>query len=170
MHDTNATCLLTPSLPHLVQALYQYDCLRANKSTMAWGVEARVPFLDRDFLNVAMGIDAKDKMISKAEGKIEKYILRKAFDTPENPYLPENVLWRQKEQFSDGVGYSWIDGLKDFAASQVSAGWRVVLCMSTVETGYWAECVGRCEAVPGARWATRCLHGMWWAAPAACVQ
>uniref|UniRef100_A0A383V7J6 Asparagine synthetase [glutamine-hydrolyzing] n=1 Tax=Tetradesmus obliquus TaxID=3088 RepID=A0A383V7J6_TETOB len=103
-----------------VQALYQFDCLRANKSTMAWGVEARVPFLDRQFLNVAMAIDPAEKMINKAEGRMEKYILRKAFDTPENPYLPAHVLWRQKEQFSDGVGYSWIDGLKDHANNVVS--------------------------------------------------
>lgn len=103
-----------------VQALYQYDCLRANKSTMAWGLEARVPFLDRDFLNVAMAIDPAEKMIDKTKGRIEKHILRKAFDTPEDPYLPASVLWRQKEQFSDGVGYSWIDGLKAHAESQVT--------------------------------------------------
>ncbi|GIL60360.1 hypothetical protein Vafri_14975 [Volvox africanus] len=100
--------------------LYKYDCLRANKATMAWGVEARVPFLDRAFLNVAMAIDPAAKMIDKSNGRIEKYILRKAFDTPEDPYLPHEVLWRQKEQFSDGVGYSWIDGLKAHADSQVS--------------------------------------------------
>eukprot|EP00775_Hariotina_reticulata_P001849 gene1849-2182_t len=103
-----------------VQALFQYDCLRANKSTMAWGVEARVPFLDKGFLNVAMEIDPTEKMIDKSKGRIEKYILRKAFDTPDNPYLPEHVLWRQKEQFSDGVGYSWIDGLKAHADAIVT--------------------------------------------------
>jgi asparagine synthase (glutamine-hydrolysing) len=79
---------------------------------MAWGVEARVPFLDKEFLEVAMSIDPKEKLIDKANGRIEKYIVRKAFDTPDRPYLPDEVLWRQKEQFSDGVGYSWIDGLK----------------------------------------------------------
>jgi len=103
-----------------IQVLYQFDCLRANKATMAWGVEARVPFLDRNFLDVAMAIDPSEKMINRAAGRIEKYILRKAFDTPESPYLPSTVLWRQKEQFSDGVGYSWIDGLKEHAAQVVS--------------------------------------------------
>jgi asparagine synthase (glutamine-hydrolysing) len=103
-----------------IQDLYKYDCLRANKSTMAWGVEARVPFLDRHFLDVAMALDPKEKLIDKKNGRIEKYILRKAFDTPENPYLPSEVLWRQKEQFSDGVGYNWIDGLKAHAETVVS--------------------------------------------------
>jgi len=105
---------------HKLKALSKYDCLRANKSTMAWGLEARVPFLDRDFLNVSMGIDPKFKMVRHHDKKIEKYILRKAFDVPEDPYLPSNVLWRQKEQFSDGVGYSWIDGLKKHADSEVT--------------------------------------------------
>lgn len=101
-----------------ISALSKYDCLRANKSTYAWGVETRVPFLDKSFLNIAMKLDAKHKMINCGQGRIEKYILRKAFDTNKTngePYLPEQVLWRQKEQFSDGVGYSWIDGLKDHA-------------------------------------------------------
>ena len=98
--------------------LYLFDCLRANKSTSAWGVEARVPFLDADFLNVAMSIDPSEKMIVK--GKIEKHILRDAFDTPEEPYLPADILWRQKEQFSDGVGYGWIDALRDTADKAVS--------------------------------------------------
>ncbi|PLB54408.1 asparagine synthetase 1 [Aspergillus steynii IBT 23096] len=105
-----------------VKNLHLADCLRANKSTSAWGLEARVPFLDKEFLEVTMGTDSKDKMITK--DRIEKYILRKAFDTtdePDNkPYLPEKILWRQKEQFSDGVGYSWIDGLKDQAELQVT--------------------------------------------------
>ncbi|CDO92506.1 unnamed protein product [Kluyveromyces dobzhanskii CBS 2104] len=107
-----------------VKNLHLADCLRANKSTMAWGLEARVPFLDRDFLQLCMNIDPNDKMIKPAEGKIEKYILRKAFDTSDEPdvkpYLPEEILWRQKEQFSDGVGYSWIDALKDTAESTIS--------------------------------------------------
>jgi asparagine synthase (glutamine-hydrolysing) len=77
-----------------------------------------VPFLDKDFLDVVMGIDPKDKMITPE--RMEKYILRKAFDDPEKPYLPHKILWRQKEQFSDGVGYSWIDSLKDFAEKEVS--------------------------------------------------
>lgn len=107
-----------------VKNLHLADCLRANKSTMAWGLEARVPFLDKEFLQLCMNIDPNDKMIKPAEGKIEKYILRKAFDTTDEPdvkpYLPEEILWRQKEQFSDGVGYSWIDGLKDAAENAIS--------------------------------------------------
>lgn len=100
-----------------INALSKYDCLRANKSTAAWGVETRVPFLDRKFLDVALDIDARYKMINNEDGKqkIEKFILRKAFDVTDKPYLPPDVLWRQKEQFSDGVGYSWIDGLKEHA-------------------------------------------------------
>mmetsp|Transcript_15087 Transcript_15087/g.39865 ORF Transcript_15087/g.39865 Transcript_15087/m.39865 type:complete len:630 (+) Transcript_15087:205-2094(+) len=103
-----------------VAQLNIYDCLRANKSTMAWGVEARVPFLDADFLEVAMNIDPAEKMIDVSKGRIEKYILRKAFDTPDDPFLPNEILWRQKEQFSDGVGYGWIDALRDHADAQVS--------------------------------------------------
>ena len=87
--------------------LHQYDCLRANKSLAAWGIEGRVPFLDKEFIDVAMTINPKDKMIS-AE-RIEKWVVRKAFEN----YLPKEVLWRQKEQFSDGVGYNWIDTLKN---------------------------------------------------------
>jgi asparagine synthase (glutamine-hydrolysing) len=105
-----------------VENLHLADCLRANKSTSAWGVEARVPFLDKQFLNVSMNIDPAEKMITKE--RIEKYILRKAFDTtdePETPaYLPDKILWRQKEQFSDGVGYGWIDALKDNAELHVT--------------------------------------------------
>jgi len=97
-----------------LDALHLYDCLRANKAMMAWGVEARVPFLDREFLDVAMGIDAAAKMAG--DGLIEKAILREAFAG----YLPDSILWRQKEQFSDGVGYGWIDGLKAHAAAQVT--------------------------------------------------
>lgn len=104
---------------HKLKALHLYDCLRANKSTMAWGVEARVPFLDADFLELAMSIDPKEKMIDSSKGRMEKYILRKAFDDPNNPYLPHDILWRQKEQFSDGVGYSWIDSLKQHAEREV---------------------------------------------------
>ena len=105
-----------------VKNLHLADCLRANKSTSAWGVEARVPFLDKEFLEVCMGIDPSEKMIN--EKRIEKYILRKAFDTTDEPdvepYLPEKILWRQKEQFSDGVGYGWIDALKDNAEIHVT--------------------------------------------------
>lgn len=94
--------------------LHLYDCLRANKSLAAWGVEGRVPFLDKEFMDVAMRLNPKDKMAG--EGKIEKFILRKTFEN----YLPSEIAWRQKEQFSDGVGYSWIDSLKEMTASQVS--------------------------------------------------
>lgn len=110
----------------LVARLHQFDVMRANKAPFAFGVETRVPFLDKTFLDVAMNIDAADKMPNLAEKpdgihpKLEKYILRKAFDEPENPYLPEDVLWRQKEQFSDGVGYDWVDGLRDYAAKVIS--------------------------------------------------
>jgi asparagine synthase (glutamine-hydrolysing) len=85
---------------------------------MAWGVEARVPFLDRVFLDYAMNLDPEVKMCSN--GKIKKNCLRAAFDTPDDPYLPNEILWRQKEQFSDGVGYSWIDALKATAENKVS--------------------------------------------------
>jgi len=94
--------------------LHLYDCLRANKSMAAWGIEARVPFLDTRFLDVAMRIPAKDKMV--AAGGIEKRILREPF----RGLLPDEILWRQKEQFSDGVGYAWIDSLKAHAAARVS--------------------------------------------------
>ncbi|KAE9463607.1 hypothetical protein C3L33_04485, partial [Rhododendron williamsianum] len=102
-----------------IKALHQYDCLRANKATSAWGLEARVPFLDKEFINVAMSIDPEWKMINREEGRIEKWILRRAFDDEEHPYLPKHILYRQKEQFSDGVGYSWIDGLKAHADKHV---------------------------------------------------
>ncbi|MGV1011753.1 MAG: asparagine synthase B [Flavobacterium sp.] len=102
-----------------VQKLFTADLLRADKSTMAHGLEARVPFLDKDFLDVAMLIKGEEKQPKTYDGK-EKYILRKAFDTPDNPYLPDEVLWRQKEQFSDGVGYNWIDQLIEYCASKVT--------------------------------------------------
>uniref|UniRef100_Q4AC05 Asparagine synthetase [glutamine-hydrolyzing] n=1 Tax=Brassica campestris TaxID=3711 RepID=Q4AC05_BRACM len=123
-HDVSCAYLLCLNLVCLllmqIKALYQYDCLRANKSTSAWGVEARVPFLDKAFLDVAMGIDPEWKMIRPDLGRIEKWVLRNAFDDEKNPYLPKHILYRQKEQFSDGVGYSWIDGLKDHANKHVS--------------------------------------------------
>ena len=97
-----------------LKKIHLYDCLRANKALSAWGVEGRVPFLDRDFMDVAMRLNPEDKMI-KGE-RIEKWVLRKAFEN----YLPESVLWRQKEQFSDGVGYSWIDTLKKLVSQLVS--------------------------------------------------
>ncbi|MDR1500891.1 MAG: asparagine synthase B [Prevotella sp.] len=94
--------------------LHLYDCLRANKSLAAWGVEGRVPFLDKEFMDVAMRLNPQDKMCGN--GKIEKHILRKAFED----YLPASVAWRQKEQFSDGVGYNWIDTLREVADKKVS--------------------------------------------------
>jgi asparagine synthase (glutamine-hydrolysing) len=97
-----------------LDALHYYDCLRANKSMAAWGVEARVPFLDTEFLETAMAFDAQAKMVSRKG--IEKGILREAFEG----VLPDSILWRQKEQFSDGVGYGWIDGLKAHAEAMVS--------------------------------------------------
>jgi len=105
-----------------LKTLHLYDCLRANKSTMAWGVEVRVPFLDRDFLDFALGFDPTHKLSgTHPDGaRIEKHILRAAFDDHDDPWLPASVLWRQKEQFSDGVGYGWIDALKDHAETVVT--------------------------------------------------
>jgi len=109
-----------------IEMLHHYDVLRANKSSMAWGVEVRVPFLDQDVLGQAMSnewladwklIKGKDHLGRKC---IEKHVLRSAFDTPDDPFLPNEVLFRQKEQFSDGVGYGWIDALRDYAELQVS--------------------------------------------------
>ena len=94
--------------------LHMYDCLRANKSLMAWGIEGRVPFLDKEFIDVAMRLNPQDKMINGE--RMEKWIIRKAFED----MLPESVAWRQKEQFSDGVGYSWIDTLKEVVDKEVS--------------------------------------------------
>jgi asparagine synthase (glutamine-hydrolysing) len=94
--------------------LHMYDCLRANKSLAAWGIEGRVPFLDKEFMDVAMRINPQDKMINGE--RMEKWVVRKAFED----MLPESVAWRQKEQFSDGVGYSWIDTLKEVVDAEVS--------------------------------------------------
>ncbi len=100
-----------------LQNLHLYDCLRANKSMAAFGVEARVPFLDRAFLDAAMRIHPRHKLCGRAGGgRIEKHILRQAFEG----WLPSEILWRQKEQFSDGVGYGWIDALKAHAAEEVT--------------------------------------------------
>jgi len=98
--------------------LHLYDCLRANKALAAWGVEGRVPFLDKEFIDIAMRVNPKDKMsrLDNGEVRIEKWILREAF----KDYLPDEIVWRQKEQFSDGVGYSWIDTLKDMTNKLVS--------------------------------------------------
>lgn len=95
-------------------ALNLFDCARANKSLAAWGVEGRVPFLDKEFIDVAMRLNPQDKMCGN--GKIEKYILRESFAH----YLPDSIAWRQKEQFSDGVGYGWIDALKDNAEAKIT--------------------------------------------------
>lgn len=129
-----------------IDALHSYDCLRANKSMMAWGVEPRVPFLDVEFLDVAMRMDAQAKMIDGRAGtgpdgrrRIEKAVLREAFAG----YLPDAILWRQKEQFSDGVGYGWIDGLKAHAQRQVSdaalaeAGARFPVNPPQTKEAYW---------------------------------
>ena len=97
-----------------LEKLHQYDCLRANKSLAAWGIEGRVPFLDKEFIEVAMRINPRDKMITNE--RMEKWVVRKAFED----YLPKSVTWRQKEQFSDGVGYSWIDTLKKLVDKKIS--------------------------------------------------
>ncbi|HEX6203066.1 MAG TPA: asparagine synthase B [Thermoanaerobaculia bacterium] len=116
--------------------LHKYDLLRANKAMAAWGVEARVPFLDRGLLDVAMGLDPAAKLVPP--GGIEKALLRRAFEG----VLPSEILWRQKEQFSDGVGYSWIDSLKELAAREVSdeqmhtAGWRFPVNTPATKEGY----------------------------------
>ena len=95
--------------------LHLYDCNRANKALAAWGVEGRVPFLDKEFMDIAMNVNPADKMCG-ANGKMEKYIVRQAFED----YLPKSVAWRQKEQFSDGVGYDWIDSLKEVVEKSIT--------------------------------------------------
>ncbi|KAL5677842.1 hypothetical protein ACJX0J_013973, partial [Zea mays] len=117
-----------------VKALHQYDCLRANKATSAWGLEARVPFLDKEFINAAMSIDPEWKMVRPDLGRIDKWVLRKAFDDEEHPFLPKHILYRQKEQFSDGVGYSWIDGLKAHAASNMLSNAKFIFPHNTPTT------------------------------------
>jgi len=94
--------------------LHLYDCLRANKSLAAWGVEGRVPFLDKVFLDTAMRLNPKDKMVTR--DRIEKWVLRKSFEN----YIPSSITWRQKEQFSDGVGYNWIDTLRIMTANEIT--------------------------------------------------
>jgi asparagine synthase (glutamine-hydrolysing) len=142
-----------------LENLHKYDCLRANKSMSAWGIEARVPFLDKNFLDIAMRINPEDKMCGN--GKIEKGILRKAFEG----YLPEEILWRQKEQFSDGVGYSWIDSLKAYIEAHVSdqqlASAQFKFPINTPETkeAYYYRCLfeehfplpSAAECVPGGK-------------------
>jgi len=97
-----------------LEKLHMYDCLRANKSLASWGIEGRVPFLDKEFIDVAMRLNPEDKLINGE--RMEKWVIRKAFEK----YLPESVAWRQKEQFSDGVGYSWIDTLKEMVEIEVT--------------------------------------------------
>ncbi|HEY2532817.1 MAG TPA: asparagine synthase B [Xanthobacteraceae bacterium] len=113
-HKAPSACAFHDETVRKVFDLYRYDCLRANKSMAAWGVEARVPFLDLEFLEVAMRFDAAHKMVR--DGGMEKQVLRRAFEA----VLPEAIVWRQKEQFSDGVGYGWIDALKTNADLEVS--------------------------------------------------
>ncbi|MGY5540811.1 asparagine synthase B [Vibrio sp. Hep-1b-8] len=117
-------------------ALNMFDCARANKSLAAWGVEGRVPFLDKEFIDVAMRLNPADKMCGN--GKMEKHILRECFEH----YLPDSIAWRQKEQFSDGVGYSWIDTLKEVAEAKVTdqqmetASYRFPYNTPTTKEGY----------------------------------
>jgi len=135
--------------------LHSYDCLRANKSLAAWGVEGRVPFLDKEFMDVAMRLNPKDKMAGN--GRMEKWILRKAFED----YLPAEVAWRQKEQFSDGVGYSWIDTLKKITSEQVSdeqlqnAAYRFPVNTPTTKEEYYYRAIFS-ELFPGDE-AARCV-------------
>ena len=137
-------------------ALHKYDCLRANKAMAAWGVEARVPFLARNVLDYVMRIDPAAKM--PKPGRMEKHILRETFDG----YIPNEVLWRQKEQFSDGVGYSWIDSLKDHAASVVTddmmrdAPSRYPIKTPLSKEGYWYRTIFE-ELFPGDA-AARCAQ------------
>lgn len=124
-----------------LKALHQFDCLRANKSMAAWGVEARVPFLDKEFMDVAMRLNPADKMC--VNGKMEKHILREAFED----MLPHEVAWRQKEQFSDGVGYSWIDSLKALVEEQVTdqmmatAAFRFAINTPTSKEAYYYRAI-----------------------------
>ena len=103
-----------------VKDLSYFDCLRANKSTLAWGLESRFPFLDKEFIDLSFRIPPS----LKRKNNIEKYILRKAFDVNNHNgkpiYLPKSILWRQKEQFSDGVGYSWIDTIRQLGEDTIS--------------------------------------------------
>ncbi|MGB1261365.1 MAG: asparagine synthase B [Cognaticolwellia sp.] len=139
--------------------LHMFDCLRANKSMSAWGIEARVPFLDKGFMDVAMRINPADKMCGN--GKMEKAILRASFEG----YLPKEILWRQKEQFSDGVGYSWIDGLKQHVEAKVSdqqlasAAFKFPVNTPETKEAYYYRCVfeehfplaSAAECVPGGK-------------------
>ena len=139
--------------------LHMFDCLRANKSMSAWGIEARVPFLDKHFMDVAMRINPEDKMCGN--GIMEKAILRSSFEG----YLPKEILWRQKEQFSDGVGYSWIDSLKAHIETQVSeqqlesAKFKFPINTPDTKEAYFYRCIfeehfpltSAAECVPGGK-------------------
>ncbi len=139
--------------------LHLFDCLRANKTLAAWGIEGRVPFLDREFLDVAMGIDARHKMCGG--DRMEKTILREAFQG----YLPDEILWRQKEQFSDGVGYSWIDNLRATAEASVTdeqfarAAYRVPMHTPVTKEGYFYRSIFESH-FPGEQPAATVPHGM----------
>ncbi|MGI5308979.1 asparagine synthase B, partial [Rheinheimera sp. WS51] len=142
-----------------IERLHMFDCNRANKSMSAWGIEARVPFLDKTFMDVAMRLNPEAKMCGK--GKMEKHILRQAFDG----LLPDEILWRQKEQFSDGVGYSWIDSLKAHAEAEVSdqqmasAGFRFPVNTPETKEAYYYRVIfedhfahaGAIACVPGGK-------------------
>jgi len=104
---------LHEELVRKIEELHRHDCLRVNKASMAWGLEIRVPFLHKPFIDYSMSIAPDEKHPRANAQHIEKYILRKAFETRDNPYLPEEILWRQKEQFGDGVGYRWTEGIQD---------------------------------------------------------
>jgi asparagine synthase (glutamine-hydrolysing) len=119
-HNAPGALDFTKETIRRVGLLSTADCLRADKSTMAHGLEVRVPFLDRYFLDDVMTIRGEDKLANRAAGRLEKYILRKAFEDTKNPYLPSEILWRQKEQFSDGVGYNWIDRLQAHCENAVT--------------------------------------------------
>ena len=150
-HKAPNACEFHDETIRKLDALHSYDCLRANKAMMAWGVEARVPFLDVEFLDVAMAMDAQAKMVDKSGAgvmpdgarRIEKAVLREAFAG----YLPDAILWRQKEQFSDGVGYGWIDGLKAHAQAHVTdrdfagAAERFPINPPQTREAYWYRCI-----------------------------
>ncbi len=135
-HKAPNTKEMHEELVRKLLALNMFDCARANKSLAAWGVEGRVPFLDKEFIDVAMRINPQAKMCGN--GKMEKHILRECFED----YLPDSIAWRQKEQFSDGVGYGWIDSLKELAESKVTdqqlstASYRFSYNTPTTKEGY----------------------------------
>ncbi|MGB1374367.1 MAG: asparagine synthase-related protein, partial [Rhodothermales bacterium] len=140
-----------------INRLHLFDCLRANKSMAAWGVEARVPFLDLEFLDAAMRLNPDAKMIK--DGRLEKQIVREAF----KDLLPESIYRRQKEQFSDGVGYGWIDYLKAHAEERVSdqdmarAAFRFPINTPDTKEGYFYRSIFE-ELFPSES-AARCVPG-----------